>query len=378
VVNRGQSLVGDLLNRVAGNNKGTPGQANMPQQARFTSFDGTVRVKKVNSNTWVAADYSLPLEKGDVVQTMSEGIAKVAFADGSTYSIQPDSLITIEENTTNADQQVEVAVRLQTGNFQLNTGDVNSRQQVRIDNATTTVGKDTALEAFNDRRKGAPAVLVTKGAGTFEIAGERTTLAPYERVTFNPETNQVQKQKEIAPPVLLAPANMMPIFVSAANKQVEFSWTPVDGVKEYHVRLSQNPYFSSLVKEARVDSPEWKLNALPEGKYYWIVQSVDERGRESIASDTNGFSVVSKGNEAVSMPLELEPFIQHGHVLEIKGKTEQGARVMVNGEQVPVVDDDGGFIYFTPPLPSGESVITITAQNHGGGVRTETKKVVIQ
>ena len=39
------------------------------QQAHFTALDGTVRVKKGNGNSWVKADYNIPLEKGDVVQT---------------------------------------------------------------------------------------------------------------------------------------------------------------------------------------------------------------------------------------------------------------------------------------------------------------------
>ena len=37
------------------------------------------------------------------------------------------------------------------------------------------------------------------------------------------------------------------------------------------------------------------------------------------------------------MALELDPFIQHGHVIEVTGKTETAARVMVNGREVPVV-----------------------------------------
>jgi hypothetical protein len=51
---------------------------------------------------------------------------------------------------------------------------------------------------------------------------------------------------------------------------------------------------------------------------------------------------------------------------------------MVNGREVPMMSNDGTFHYFTPPLPIGESVITITAQNARGGVNTQQKKVVIQ
>jgi uncharacterized protein YfaP (DUF2135 family) len=78
------------------------------------------------------------------------------------------------------------------------------------------------------------------------------------------------------------------------------------------------------------------------------------------------------------MTLELNPFEQHGHVLEVSGKTESNARVMVNGREVPMIDSDGSFRYFTPPLQNGENVITITAQNATGGVNTQQKKVVIQ
>ena len=63
---------------------------------------------------------------------------------------------------------------------------------------------------------------------------------------------------------------------------------------------------------------------------------------------------------------------------EVRGKTDATARVMVNGGEVPIINADGTFRYMTPPLPNGENVITITAQNAKGGVSTQTKRVVIQ
>jgi len=76
--------------------------------------------------------------------------------------------------------------------------------------------------------------------------------------------------------------------------------------------------------------------------------------------------------------LDLEPFVQHGHTIEVRGKTEPNARVMVNGHEVPAVKADGSFSYFSPSLPAGENLITITAQNSKGGVKTLQKKIVIQ
>jgi hypothetical protein len=365
------------LEKFAGQTEGLQQQVS-PQQAHFTNLDGTVRVKKATSNTWVRADYGLPLEKGDIVQTMSEGIAKVAFADGSTYSIQQDSLVTIEESGTNAQQQPQVAVRLDTGEIHLNTGAVPSRQQVKIDNSTTTVAPDSALLAYNDRRRQRRQVMLTKGSAQFAMGTETVTVAPYERVNFNPETGTIAKEKEIAPPVLMAPANMMPVFTNSAGKPVEFSWTPVDNAKYYRIRLSRNPYFSSVEKDLKSTVAETKIAGLSEGRYYWVVQSVDAKGKSSVESERNGFTLIARGAEGQALLLEMEPFVQHGHVIQVRGKTERGARVMVNGEEVPVISPDGAFSYFTPPLPKGESMITVTAQNAKGGVSTQTKRVLIQ
>jgi hypothetical protein len=69
---------------------------------------------------------------------------------------------------------------------------------------------------------------------------------------------------------------------------------------------------------------------------------------------------------------------QHGHVIEVRGKTEAGAKVMVNGQEVPSVNSDGSFTFLTPPLPAGENVITVTAQNAKGGVNTQQRKIRIE
>ena len=48
------------------------------------------------------ADYNVTLEHNDAVQTTGEGIAKVVFTDGTSYTIKPDSLIVIQENSVTA------------------------------------------------------------------------------------------------------------------------------------------------------------------------------------------------------------------------------------------------------------------------------------
>jgi hypothetical protein len=377
-----ENLFTSVLERVAG-------AAAMPdktgpmnsQQAHFTALDGTVKVKKANSNSWVTADYGVPLEKGDVLQTGSEGMAKVVFNDGTNYTVKQDSLIVIEENSANDKAQTSVAVAVSTGTVDLSTATYSqgSKSQVIVAGATASLAPESAAIVHNDPKADAHEILVKKGAGEINRNGEVVRLSDWEKVSFQANSPRMAKEKETGPPTPISPANMMPIFSSPEEERpVEFSWTPMANATAYRLRISRNPYFSSTIVDRRVNTADVTVSGLGEGAYYWLVQSVDAGGKESAESEKNRFTVIPRGKESNAINLELDPFIQHGHVLELTGKTESGARVMVNGREVPVVGADGSFHYFTPPLGTGENLITVTAQNAKGGVNTVQKKVVMQ
>jgi hypothetical protein len=375
------NLAGHVLDAVAGA-AGTPAKAGpmSSQQAHITALDGTVRVKKSNSNSWVTADYNVPLEKGDVVQTGSEGMAKIVFNDGTNYTVKQDSLIVIEENSANEQQQTNVAVAVSTGTVDLATATYvqGSKSQVIVAGATASLAPESAAMVRNDPKADQHEILLKKGAGEVSRNGEVVNLSNWEKVSFSREAPKMEKLKEIGPPTPISPANMMPIFTSGDAKPIEFTWTTMANAVGYRLRISRNPYFSSTVVDRKVNTADVEVSGLPEGAYYWLVQSYDAQGKESAESEKNRFTLIPKENNTEAINLELDPFIQHGHVLELTGKTEVGARVMVNGREVPVIGADGKFHYFMPPLPTGESLITITAQNAKGGVNTLQKKVVIQ
>ncbi len=367
------------LNKVAGDQ---PVVSSGPQQAKFTAIEGTVRVKKAISGTWVNADLRLPLEKGDVVQTSSEGMAKVNFVDGTNYTVKPDSLIVIEENSTSSGQQTEVAVQLTIGTVDLATGTYGrgSKSQVKVSGAVASLAPSSTATAHNDPRADAHEIQVKNGSAEVTRGNQTVPLSAYERVSFQDTSATMTKTKEIAPPVLINPSNMSPIFVAGSSTPVDFTWTPIETAQAYRFRLSRNSFFSSTIIDRKVSTAGTRIAGLAEGPYYWTVQSLDINGKESVVPETNRFTVITKGAEKVSVMLETDPreWVQHGRVLEIKGRTEANAKVIVNNHEVPDVKPDGNFSYFTDPLPVGENVITITAQNARGGVRTKQEKVVIQ
>ncbi len=377
----GEHAGSNLLERVAGMAPVTGSGVLTAQQAHFTALDGTVRVKKGNGNSWVKGDYSIPLEKGDVVQTGSEGMAKVVFNDGTSYTVKQDSLIVIEENSANDQQQTHVAVAVSTGTVDLSTATYSqgSRSQVIVAGATASLSPESAAQVHNDPNADQHEILMKKGTGEVTRNGEIVKLANWEKVSFRGQQSHLEKAKEIGPPTPIAPANMAPLFSAGeATKDVAFSWTPMANAVGYRLRLSRNPYFSSTLVDKKVNTAAVTVTSLGEGAYYWMVQSYDTAGKESVESEKNRFTIISKGKQTEAIELELNPFIQHGHVIEVTGKTQTGARVMVNGSEVPMLSPDGGFHYFTPPLPTGEAVITVTAQTAQGGVNTQQQKIIIQ
>ncbi|MFY9912121.1 MAG: hypothetical protein WCF22_13310 [Candidatus Sulfotelmatobacter sp.] len=375
------SVADRALERVAGMAPKAGTGAVTAQQAHFTALDGTVRVKKGNDNSWVAADYNIPLEKGDVVQTGSEGMAKVVFNDGTSYTVKQDSLIVIEENSANDQQQTNVAVAVSTGTVDLSTATYSSgsKSRVIVAGATASLAPESAAQVHNDPKADQHEILMKKGVGEVTRNGETVQLANWERVSFQSAESHMEKEKGIGPPTPISPANMAPLFTSGeATKDVEFSWTPMANAVAYRLQISRNPYFSSTLVDKRVNTADVTVTSLGEGAYYWMVQSYDAGGKESVESEKNRFTIIPKSKQAEVIDLELDPFIQHGHVIEISGKTQVGARVMVNGREVPMVTMDGTFHYFTPPLVTGEAVITVTAQTAQGGVNTQQKKIIIQ
>ena len=372
-----------LLEKIAGLAPPLKGaSAAVSQQAHFTALDGTIRVRKGNGNSWINADYNVPLEKGDVVQTGSEGMAKIVFNDGTNYTVKQDSLIVIEENSANDQQQTNVSVAVTTGTVDLTTATYvqGSKSQVIVAGAKASLAPDSSAMVHNNPKDDQHEILMKKGGGEIERNGEVVHLSNWEKVTFQSASKSMERAKEIGPPNPITPGNMMPVFANPGEKakEVEFAWTPMAHAAGYRLRISHNPYFSSLLLDRKVETASVVVTGLPVGAYYWSIQSYDGAGKESVESEKNRFTIVARSKEKLELSLAIEPFVQHGHVIEVTGTTETGARVMVNGKEVPLISDDGTFHYFTPPLPNGENLITVTAQNAKGAVNTHQEKVVIQ
>ena len=354
--------------------------ASVNRQARFTNLDGGVRVRRAQEVEWVNADISTEMGKGDLVQTTRDGVARIAFADGTMYVVRPNTLIVIEENDVPSDRTASnVAVQVSSGVVDLSTTRLTGQSLVRFADAEARLHDQSRALVRNDLQTNTREITVTHGGARLTRGSEQLELGEYEQAAFAGPGSAMSKKKIVAPPLLLTPADMAPVVITGTElAEVEFTWSGIPTADSYRVRISSSPIFTHSLYEREVRSTSIRLPGFKEGDYYWAVTSLGAEQKESQQSEPNQFSVIKQENSE-ELLLVVERTIQHGRVIEVIGRTEPGATVLVNNESVFSVAPNGSFKHFTSPLPNtGANRVTITAQNSAGKVATVRKTITIQ
>ena len=353
------------------------------KQAKFVNLDGRVQVKKVNSVQWVTADYRMALDKGDLIQTGGDGAARITFADGTTYTVQADTLVTVEENSVGRDSETRVAMHITSGAVDLTTGtweSPKSKAEVSFSNAVASVQQNSRAAVRSDPTTSQTEVTVS--AGTAELSTtdgrQHVEIGRWERVTV-PQSGggAVVKSNVLAPPDLSQPLNLQPLIVpDPKHAPVRFEWKPVSEAVSYELRISTTSMFSRIVEDRKLTATSVEITGFDQGDYFWDVMATDAEKRVSAPSDTFKFTLATQG-KGQAMLLEVGSTELHGNVVEITGRTEPGAALIINGEQVADVQGDGAFKYFTAPLTRGPQTIVLTGQNRRGGTAIKRIEIVV-
>jgi len=348
-------------------------------QAKFVNLDGRVQVKKVNSVQWVDADYRTSLDKGDLVQTGTDGYARVTFADGTNYTVKPGTLITVEENAMASNRPTSVAVRINTGAVDLSTpnwASPGSKAAVSVEDAKAELRPNSRAAVKTDKDTKESEVVVSTGSAQVQRGQEQVELTQYQKANI-PMAGSISKSDVLAPPDLLEPINLTPIIAeNPRTTAVHFEWKPVQDAASYSLRISTTTMFTKIVKEARVSGTSVDISGLDAGDYFWNVTATSAKKLSSDVSETYKFTLVAQG-KAQDMLLEIQSTQLVGHAVEITGRTEPGAALIINGQPVPNIAKDGTFRHFTEPLLPGEHTIVVIGQNRRGGTAKQQVSVVV-
>jgi hypothetical protein len=349
------------------------------RQARFVNLDGKVQVKKANSVQWTNADYQLTLDKDDLIQTGPEGVARIAFSDGTTYTVKGDTLVTVEQNHVEPDRATTVGMHISSGQVDLATGTwevPGSKAEVSFENAVASLQANSRAAVRSDPAKREQEITVASGSAELDRGSEHLNIGQWERAAF-PTGGPITKSQVLAPPELDEPINLSPIIVGDTKRDpIHFSWKQVTTARSYELQVSTTSMFNHVVMEKKVSMNSVDITGLSPGDYFWRVRAIDDKNATSDESNSFKFTLVTQGKEQ-EMLLEVDATELHGNNVEVIGRTEPGAALIINGEQVADIKSDGRFRYFTQPMTRGSHTIVITGQNRRGGTAIRRAEVVI-
>jgi hypothetical protein len=254
-----------------------------------------------------------------------------------------------------------------------------SKAEVSFSNAVASVKQNSRAAVRSDPKTNESEITVSAGGAELSTTDgqQHVEIGRWERVTVPPSGGTVIKANVLAPPDLTEPLNLQPLIVAdPKHTPVHFEWKPVTGAVSYELRLSTTSMFSRILEDRKVMGTSIEIAGMDAGDYFWEVLATDAQKRVSAASDTFRFTLATQG-KGQEMMLEIGSTQLHGNVVEISGRTESGAALIINGESVADIHPDGTFKYFTQPFERGSQTIVITGQNRRGGTAIKRVGIVI-
>jgi len=354
--------------------------------AHFTTIEGSVKVKPVGTFEWVSADRSIVLKKSDLVRTGPGAAAEIQFFDGTVVHVRPDSLITIEETSE------DPSTKARKIKWHISSGEtIFQTVRKNVPGSETEVSTPTASGTVGELSNGAAKVAETgdsdfrlfAGTGHVETrTGQTYELGSSEAVKVDASGKAGAKVPLPAMPVPLAPPHQAEITYPNPNIATTLlAWKPVEGSSGYHVMVDYSPFFNRpFVDRKGLKDSSVELRGLEVGKYYWRVAALDKNGEEGASSAFARFTIASAAQSARGdgppPPLVIESLDTRQNLVQVKGRTEPGATLTVNGERMEV-QGDGTFNDWITLQKPGRQMVVIRATGLNGGVNERKVAVVV-
>jgi len=352
-----------------------------PPTARLTSIEGNVRVKAQGTFEWVAATTAVALRQGDLVRTSPGATAEMTFVDGTTVLVRPDSLLTVEATGHTPGPRRRIALKVSSGRVHYSKSSVTGSAEVSTPTVKLTQagpgkgGLSVADSGETDVRifEGDSAMMETSDGRSFNLGAREAVRVD--------STGRAGPRRELpSVPTLRTPPHEAEIaYKDPSETLTMLAWGDVPQAVGYRIQVDYNAHFNRPLIDNKVNGTSATAKGLAAGRYYWRVAAVAQGGEGSFA-DYSRFTIVSSAGKtpdgAPPPPLAIESLDVRTNILQVKGRTEPGAAVTVNGQRIDV-GADGAFNEFVTLNTAGEQVVLIRAVGLNGGVAERKRTVVV-
>jgi len=319
--------------------------------ARFTSFEGDVRVVRAATRETIQASADTELYPGDTVQTQASGRARISLADGSTLVVKPNSTIIVRDNARADDgKKSNVHVVVDSGQLYVKTevqgeGTTNVVETPKTKNK---LGEQTGA-SFGVNDEGTEEIRVNAGAvETTNRAGEKTSIHANEYVSVNNQGTLSRPQKLLDVPMPSEPHDLQKVFIGDnGSAGVGLKWQrPQSGTAAYYrVEVATSPFFvadGKVIERDQLVATEFGASDLRPGVYFWRVRATATSGQTSDWSEPRKFVVTQRGTGSQVAVSNLAAEFLGGNIYLVRGRAEPGTTIRVSGRET-LVPSDGTF-----------------------------------
>jgi hypothetical protein len=359
------------------------GAGEAENDAQFLTVEGDVQYQKGSSGDWKRADPRTPLFNGDWVKTGDRASAELIFSNGSLYTVGANALLEIYASINPSTARKTNAVQMQIGSVEIATTDDVST--VRTPGSEVVVDTESTTHVGVDRSK-ATSVVAKKGTASVKptaAGGSAVKLTSGERVTSTPAGELGPVKKLIPPPALLGPSDNL-VYQMTGELKVVFTWDPQPGATAYLLQVSRSRLFSTLEINSRRQRNTASANVTAEGAFYWRVASIGPDGEVGPFSSFRRFRVTAGTRAATASdtappPLQInKPTPIGGPFFMVEGRTEAGATVFINDQEVDVDQENGTFKKLISFGRTGQNSVVVKAVDPSGNQTVKSETVFVE
>ncbi|HYX22951.1 MAG TPA: FecR domain-containing protein [Thermoanaerobaculia bacterium] len=350
-------------------------------QAQFNEVEGEVEFRPGEGGDWQEARVRSHLQPGDYVRTGENGSAQIMFVDGTLYTVRPNTqfIVTPSGGAGGAPEQ---AIEMEYGWVNLSTSE-KSGSNVKTPGAMARVKEDS--DAFVAVDKGSSQGRFGATRGAMELSSKSGLTREIKGLQQVVQTGDLLSEPKPlpAPPAPTEPDDNLALDLDQTRKLV-LAWAPVPGASRYALQVSRNALFVDNVIDAENRTrPRATLGVRGEGTFQWRVAAYGPDGLLGPWSGARRFRVASShaagGEKKQSTPptLDLDDVKTYGSIFFVAGRSDPGARIEVNGEQVKT-GVDGSFNKPVQLTKEGWNIIEIRARDAWGNETVRRHRVFVE
>jgi hypothetical protein len=349
-------------------------------EAQFLAIQGRVELRRGERGEWEPARSRLMLRSGDYVKTAGNGSAEIMFADGTLYTVRPNTLFLVSASRSPRGHRGQQAVQLEYGWINLNTAQQPST--VATPRAEAQVDRETEAEVTYDGQAQAGRFTTFRGAMEVATGGERRRLEGLQTVAQGPEGLSGTESLP-GSPTLLRPGDNEDFDLDRQREMV-LAWEAVEAADRYALQVSRNRLFvDNVIDVENRTTDRATLGLQGEGSFLWRVAAFNREGARGPWSSAGRFRVASLGSPGGDgtrrQPprLEIQSIQSYGSIFIISGTTEPGASIWINGETA-AVDAEGSFTKTIQLGQQGWSFIETRAADAWGNEAARRNRVFVE